>query len=811
MPAIGAILTIAAGAAAPLTGVDAAQAPIVVVASPLGEHDADTVHPVAVAVPAALPEQLARTTPGVSINEMQGNPLQVDVNYRGFTASPLAGTPQGLSVYLDGVRINQPFAEVVNWDLIPMAALAEVELVPGAAPQFGRNALGGVLVLRTRSGKSDPGAALEASAGSFGRVTGTAQWGGTADNGLHWFALADHFRESGWRALSPSRATRAFAKLGWSGARSEAALTGLFADSNLNGNGLQEMRLLEADRTSIYTAPDNTRARHWLAELKGGHTLSDTVRISANAFWRRTRSQTYNGDINDDALAENVYQPSADERAALAAAGYTGFPLAGESRANTPFPRWRCIANVLLNDEPNEKCNALANRSLTTQHEWGLGAELVLTGTLAGLDHTMTLGLAYVNNRASFGQGTQFGYLLADRTVMPVDGPGAFADGTQASEDAFDARVDLGSRSASLGLYALDRLRLTGALRLDLAARFDRTSVHNRDRITPGGGTGSLDSDPVFQRLNPGATLVWTPGQDAELALAWSQASRAPSAVELGCSDPASPCRLPNALAGDPPLRQVIARTVEARAQLRRKGWSLRASVFRTAASDDILFVTDDPSGYGYFRNFGQTRRQGLELAGSAVLGRVTLSASYALLDATFRSPEVVGGAANSSNDGPGPGFEGNIAVRPGDRIPLLPRHQVKAALEWTPVEPLTLTLDMVAASASLARGNENGGHRADGVYHLGPGQSGGYAVFNAGAALRPWPGVTLFATVRNLLNRRYATAAQLGPAAFDPAGSFVAQPFAGPVIDGERPLVSSTFYAPGAPRSVQVGLRAKL
>lgn len=811
MPAIGAILTIAAGAAAPLTGVDAAQAPIVVVASPLGEHDADTVHPVAVAVPAALPEQLARTTPGVSINEMQGNPLQVDVNYRGFTASPLAGTPQGLSVYLDGVRINQPFAEVVNWDLIPMAALAEVELVPGAAPQFGRNALGGVLVLRTRSGKSDPGAALEASAGSFGRVTGTAQWGGAADNGLHWFALADHFRESGWRALSPSRATRAFAKLGWSGARSEAALTGLFADSNLNGNGLQEMRLLEADRTSIYTAPDNTRARHWLAELKGGHTLSDTVRISANAFWRRTRSQTYNGDINDDALAENVYQPSSDERAALAAAGYSGFPLAGESRANTPFPRWRCIANVLLNDEPNEKCNALANRSLTTQHEWGLGAELVLTGTLAGLDHTMTLGLAYVNNRASFGQGTQFGYLLADRTVMPVDGPGAFADGTQASEDAFDARVDLGSRSASLGLYALDRLRLTGALRLDLAARFDRTSVHNRDRITPGGGTGSLDSDPVFQRLNPGATLVWTPGQDAELALAWSQASRAPSAVELGCSDPASPCRLPNALAGDPPLRQVIARTVEARAQLRRKGWSLRASVFRTAASDDILFVTDDPSGYGYFRNFGQTRRQGLELAGSAVLGRVTLSASYALLDATFRSPEVVGGAANSSNDGPGPGFEGNIAVRPGDRIPLLPRHQVKAALEWTPAEPLTLTLDMVAASASLARGNENGGHRADGTYYLGPGQSGGYAVFNAGAALRPWPGVTLFATVRNLLNRRYATAAQLGPAAFDPAGSFVAQPFAGPVIDGERPLVSSTFYAPGAPRSVQVGLRAKL
>ena len=182
---------------------------------------------------------------------------------------------------------------------------------------------------------------------------------------------------------------------------------------------------------------------------------------------------------------------------------------AGESQANTPFPRWRCIANVLLNDEPNEKCNGLANRSLTTQHEWGLGAELVLTGALAGLDHTMTLGLAYVNNRARFAQDTQFGYLQADRTVMPVDGPGAFADGSQASENAFDARVDLKSRSASLGLYALEQLRLSGALRLDLAARYDRTSVHNRDRITPGGGTGSHRGDgSKVGRLRPMSGLA---------------------------------------------------------------------------------------------------------------------------------------------------------------------------------------------------------------------------------------------------------------------------------------------------------------
>ena len=56
---------------------------------------------------------------------MQGNPFQPDVNYRGYTASPLLGTPQGLSVYMDGVRLNQPFGDVVSWDLIPRIAIAD--------------------------------------------------------------------------------------------------------------------------------------------------------------------------------------------------------------------------------------------------------------------------------------------------------------------------------------------------------------------------------------------------------------------------------------------------------------------------------------------------------------------------------------------------------------------------------------------------------------------------------------------------------------------------------------------------------------
>lgn len=804
-----AALTVLPGAA---LAEEADRREIVVTASPLGGEGNEAADSRALETSNAVSvaDQLARTAPGVSINEMQGNPLQADINYRGFTASPLLGTPQGLSVYLDGVRVNQPFGEVVNWDLIPTSAIARIDLVAGSAPQFGRNSLGGALAVRTKDGKSDPGIGLEASYGSFNRFTANAQWGGHADNGLDWFVTADQFREDGWRDFSPSRATRAFGKLGWSNAQSQVSLSGVFADTDLNGNGLQEMRLLAADRSSIYTAPDNARSRAWLINLKGNHALSDTVSFKGNAFWRRTRTATYNGDVNDDALGESVYQPSAAERTALTAAGYTGLPLSGESQANTPFPKWRCIANVLLNQEPNERCNGLVNRSLTAQSEWGFGGELVVRKPIGEIEQSLTLGISYVNAHANFGQSTQFGYLLPDRTVIAVDGPGAFADGSQNSENAFDARVDLHSRTASLGMYALESAQLAQTLRLDFGGRYDRTSIHNRDRITPGGGTGSLDSDPVYDHFNPSAALTWQPAKGADLTLSWSQASRAPSAIELGCSDPDSPCRLPNALAGDPPLRQVVARTLEARASVRGKNWSLGGSVFRTDTSDDILFVTDNPSGLGYFRNFGKTRRQGFEVEGSARFGTLSLSASYTYLDATYSSPEVVDGSANSTNDAVAPGFEGSIAITPGDRIPLIPRHLFKAGAEWSPVPLLSFSLDMIAAGGVYARGNENNLHQADGVYFLGAGKTDGYALFNVGVEVRPASGVTVFATVRNLFDKDYSTAAQLGPTAFDANGNYVASPFAGPVIDGERSLLSSTFYAPGAPRLVQVGARLR-
>ena len=267
-------------------------------------------------------------------------------------------------------------------------------------------------------------------------------------------------------------------------------------------------------------------------------------------------------------------------------------------------------------------------------------------------------------------------------------------------------------------------------------------------------------------------------------------------------------------MAGDPPLKQVVTSTLEAglrgnfSASTGSVTWNL--GVFRADNQDDILFVADNAAGYGYFKNFGKTRRQGVEAGFSTQLAGLTVGANYTWLDATFRSAETLGGAGNSSNGEAQaglPGVDGNIGIQPGHRMPLVPRHQFKLFAELPLGAQFSIGADVTAMSSSYARGNENNAHQADGTYYLGSGQSAGYAVLNLNADWKPTPAVTVFVQVNNLLDHAYSSAAQLGATAFDANGHFVARPLPAHG-NGDRPLVSSTFYAPGAPRSVYLGLR---
>ncbi len=290
----------------------------------------------------------------------------------------------------------------------------------------------------------------------------------------------------------------------------------------------------------------------------------------------------------------------------------------------------------------------------------------------------------------------------------------------------------------------------------------------------------------------------------ASVYFSYSEANRAPTAIELGCADPAQPCNLPNALVADPPLKQVVARTFEA--GIRSAGesklkWS--AGWFRAQNTNDILFVASEQTGFGYFLNFGKTRRQGAEISLSGNYRWFTLGGNYTFLDASFQSTQALGASSNSTSDG-GLGLDGNIQVAPGDQIPQTPRNLFKAYLDFHPTPKFSADLDFDAVGRSFARGNENNLDKPDGVYYLGPGFSPGYGVTNIGAHYQVVKHLRFFVQIDNIFNHRYYTAGQLNSTPFDNAGNFIPRPFASNT-DAVR---NSTFFSPGAPRGAFGGMK---
>jgi outer membrane receptor protein involved in Fe transport len=291
----------------------------------------------------------------------------------------------------------------------------------------------------------------------------------------------------------------------------------------------------------------------------------------------------------------------------------------------------------------------------------------------------------------------------------------------------------------------------------------------------------------------------------------YSEGSRAATSIELGCADPAEPCKLPNAMAGDPPLNQVVTRTVEAGVRGSIAGLTWHAGLFRATNRDDILFVMAERTGFGYFRNFDGTRRRGVELSVNGANPRLAWGAGYTWLRATFASEETVNGESNSSNDAAvdgEPGLEGSIDIAAGDRMPLVPEHLFKAFAELAITPRLAVDVSLLGSGKAYVRGNENNRHQPDGTYYLGEGTVDGYAIVDAGVRFALTERITLTGQITNVFDREYATAGQLGPAGFTETGEFVARPL--PVADGEFPLRHTTFLGAGAPRRARFALRVR-
>ena len=242
--------------------------------------------------PTELPE-LLRRLPGVTLQDEQGSPRQPDLTLRGFTVSPVSGVPQGISVFLDGVRLNEPTVEEVNFDLIPLGDIDRVEVIRGASVLFGRNTLGGAINLITRRGQEVFELTPEVSAGSFGRRDYTLRLGGARRPFDYSLSLGESL-EDGWRDFSASRVSHVFGKLGFRLGGTDVTLSYQYSDDRIHQAGSLPERLLRVDRSLNFTPGDFFAPGLHLAILNARQPLGEHWTLDLNAFVRALRSEQFN-------------------------------------------------------------------------------------------------------------------------------------------------------------------------------------------------------------------------------------------------------------------------------------------------------------------------------------------------------------------------------------------------------------------------------------------------------------------------------------------------------------------------------------
>jgi outer membrane receptor protein involved in Fe transport len=702
-----------------------------------------------------ISDALQKYVPGVIVNEVAGNPFQPDVQFRGFVASPVAGTPQGLAVYQNGVRVNEAFGDTVNWDLIPTAAIRSVTVVTNN-PAFGLNALGGAVNLQMKDGFTYHGAEIDTMGGSFGRIQSSAQWGKQIDNFAVYGAL-EGLHDGGFRNFSPSDVRRFYGDVGYRNDGNEFHLNMGAADNRFGATATVPIELLQQYWGATYTSPQITENRVGYVNLTG--------KVEATPSW------TIEGSAHVRIFDQNMLdanptgtQPCAADLTLLCF-GDGSTPANGLNGAQ--------LAN------PFDQNAVLGENDRTTTHSTTTGVSLQATDTdqLFGHNNHFTVGASFDSSITRFSASAELG------TIGPnfvVSGSGIFLG--QSGNPVSIGPVELRTTNQYSGLYALDTFDVTEAFAITGGGRFNLANIRLEDQIG-----SALNGDASYTRFNPiiGGTYKIAAGLSAYAG--YSEANRAPTPLELGCADPAHPCIIAAFLVSDPPLKQVVSRTVEAGLRGSRDlnigtlGWKL--GVYRADNSDDILAIPSPVlQGFGYFQNVGSTRRQGIEAEANLKASAMQLYASYALVDARFLDPLQLG------SNSPFADANGNVQVLPGNRIPAIPRNRIKAGIDYSLSDAFKVGGDALFVSSQYFVGDES---------NQAP-RLPSYAVFNLHASYQIDKTFQIYARADNILDNRYAT-----------YGTFFNTSTVPNFANGGAPFTDARSLSPARPRAFYAGLKA--
>ena len=662
-----------------------------------------------------LTDMMNRALGSVHINEAQSNPMQPDLQFRGYSSSPLLGLPQGLAVFQNGVRINEPFGDTVNWDLIPFAGISSVNIMAGSNPLYGLNTLGGAISIRTKTGFSHPGNAMELYGGSFGRLS--AQFQSGANKGtLGYYVATRYFQEEGWRDFSDSEAFNFLGAFSWRNDSSFLNINYSAGATELRGNGASPIELLEIDRSAVFTHPDITENALSMISAEWNRALGEDFHLSGTAYFRANDTDSFNGDGSE--FEECIGDPG-DEYLCEAAGSPEEEPVLDQN-----------------GDFANEEFDAINNISRREQEGYGGSLQTTLGKEIGEKKNQFIFGGSFDRGTSRFESEVELAQLTDDRGTTR---PGFFVP---------EEEVEVTTKTETWSLYFSDTLSLSDAMSISVSGRYNNSEVRIRD-VT--GEAPDLNGDHGFERFNfsGGFTYDFHPGMGAYLS--FSQSNRVPTPVELTCADPEAPCNLPNSFLADPPLDQVRTDTWEGglRGQI---GDSVELSLgaFRSVNKNDIMFISTGgvTSNEGFFDNIGNTLRQGIELRLRGEHERIQWYFNYSFLKAEFLSEFV----SNSPNH-PAASEQGEINVDRGDRIPSIPEHNFKAGIRWEPISGLSLSTDVSYVAEQYLRGDETNSLALIDD-HLVLDFFGRYEVNES---------LSVFVQIDNLLDSRYETFGLLG------------------------------------------------
>jgi iron complex outermembrane recepter protein len=679
----------------------------------------------------AIEQAIQQQVPGAIITDVNGNPFQADIQFRGFVASPVEGTPQGLAVYQNGVRINEVFGDTVNWELIPASAVKSIAVVTGN-PLYGLNALGGALNITMKDGFDFQGVESDTRAGSYGRVQQYLQLGAKVDN-FAAYAAVEGIWDEGWRFFSPSGVKRAYVDLGVRGSNSEFHINFTGAQSALGVVGPTPEQLLAQDWRSVFTSPQTTNNDLAMVSVNGNLNVTNALSLSGVGYVRSFHQKHVDGNISDVQPC-NLLQGGD---------GYDATsPLCLET-GNGVVPITNQFGGQVLTGRYYRPDDTIGEIDRTSNDTNSYGGTLQGTSKVPFYGHNNIFigGASYDHGNVTATTTAELGLLNTQNFV--VTGNGVFI-GFPPLELA---PVNLKVVTNYYGLYFSDTLDVTERVAVTVGGRYNYEAISLYDQLNfPG---SNLTGDHLYTRFNPMIGATYQFNRNFSAYGGYAEANRAPTPAELSCSDPAQPCLLQNFLVADPNLKQVVSKTWQGgfRGHLSpfnygRLDWS--AGVFSTSNIDDIINVTSPIIvTRGYFQNAGETLREGVEASARYAVKGLSVYANYAYVEATFQNYLTLPSPNNPAAD-----EEGSIHVRPGDRIPSIPLHRLKMGFDYSVTEAWSVGADIACASDVYFFGDESNQNPPIPEY----------GVVNLRTYYEIAPGVTIYGLINNVFNHRYAT-----------------------------------------------------